>query len=110
MNSQSISRGHGSPGTTLIGLGLGIYAESNSNPIFLSHYEDTPHMAFSFNGGILFRSPDESVIFDTQAGYGTGKIGLINPDTISKDKDVGMPLFIESTLTLALTRSIPLSS
>jgi curli biogenesis system outer membrane secretion channel CsgG len=87
-----------------IGLGLGVYAESNSNVMFFTNYADTLHLAFSFNGGILFRNPDESAVFDMQAGYCTGKIGLIDPDTVTVTRDVAMPLFIESTYTMTFNQ------
>jgi hypothetical protein len=85
-------------------LGFGIYAESSSNAIFFSAYENMLHPAFSFNGGFLFRNPDESLLVDVQVGYFTGKIALVNPDTITVEREIGMPLFVEGTLTITFNQ------
>jgi TolB-like protein len=99
-----LSAGYKISDSTSLGLGLGVYPESNSNIMFFSSYEDKLHLAYSLNVGALFRNPDESVTFDIQAGYCTGKIGLIDPNTAILTGYTGMPLFVENTLTLAFDK------
>ncbi len=83
-----------------IGLGVGAFMESSADAIFFPNWETDIHPAFSFKAGALFRNADESVVYDVQAGYCTGKI---TPQIEGVYQDpLGLPLFLENTLTLTL--------
>ncbi len=87
-----------------LGFALGVYAESNTNVMFFVNYEDTIHPAFSYDAGLLYHNRDESLVFDAQMGWCTGRIELLDPNTVKAERYVAMPLFIEATLTRALNQ------
>jgi len=90
----------GFPITGSISLGFGI------TPYYVldSGEGDFNNFTLAFNAGFLYRNADESFMFDTRFGYGTGKICLHDVATLEHYKDVNIPLFNENTFTFSLAR------
>jgi TolB-like protein len=86
--------------TESISLGFGI------TPYYVldSGEGDFNRFTLAFNAGFLFRNADESFVFDTRFGYGTGKLCLHDVTTLEHYKDVNIPLFNENTFTFSLVR------
>jgi TolB-like protein len=89
--------------TFSMGLGAAVYAEANRGIIPVPGFTDG-HPAFALSLGILYKTPDEGVVYDAQMGYCSGTIPSLNADTADREGMVNTPLFLENTLSIALDR------
>jgi len=86
-----------------VSLGLGSAFFMNKPNAFTPNEQDwTP--TFSFNTGMLYRNYEETFIFDTRVGWGSGFLPSIEVATRTLGEDFLLPLFMENTLTFALNQ------
>jgi len=85
-----------------LGIGVGIYSHSVSERGPAGPYSDPDRVLVAGNVGLLYRSPQETLLFDTRLGYNTEVYDLIDPDTLDLSGKASAPLYLENTLTLAM--------
>ncbi|MBN1835589.1 MAG: hypothetical protein JW820_07045 [Spirochaetales bacterium] len=84
-----------------LGLGVGIFSGSSGDRGPIEPFVNADKLVASANLGLLYRTPDESFVFDTRVGFCNETYQIIDPVTLSKDRETSVPIFLENTFTFA---------
>ena len=63
--------------------------------------DNLDEIAYTLQGGFLFRNEDETFVFDMRGGYCSAYFTGVDPGTLAEIPAVRIPVLIEDTLTLA---------
>jgi len=85
-----------------VGLGVGVFSGSSGDRGPIEPFANPDKVVASANLGFLYRNSDESLVFDTRLGFSGETYDIIDPATLTVDRETSVPVFLESTLTFAL--------
>jgi len=84
-----------------IGVGIGLFAGSTGNSGPIEPIENPEKAVFSASLGFLYRTLNESFIYDTRIGYSNETYDVIDAETLTVEKETSVPIFWENTFTFA---------
>jgi TolB-like protein len=85
-----------------LGAGLGIFSGSAADHGPWDPFVNAEKVVLSGNLGLLYRTPDERLVFDTRLGISSETFDAVDPDTLTVAGESGAPVFWETGVTLAL--------